>query len=162
MDSSGWYCRSMSNEFLGLSVRVLNPPAWCSLSWDVLTVLSWGTGSWIPCLAATLCFLGPLIPHTLGKLATGQEFAGICSISCKKQSKFYWCMEAGVKDQRPNRFSITWLWCEEVIKLWERVAWKENHAFVSLINEFIDTDKMFSSKQNYVRAGVHQNHLEVL
>lgn len=89
-------------------VSVLDLPAWSFLSLDDLTFLSRSTGAQLPVVqeplaliprsAVTLCFLGPLILYTLGKFTTGQEFAGICLISCKKQNRFsrmHECLSSG-------------------------------------------------------------------
>ena len=79
-------------------VTVLDLPARSSLSLDDLTSLYGGAEARVPAVqahlalipwsAATLCFLGPLIFYTLGKFATGQEFARVCLISCKIWDRF--------------------------------------------------------------------------
>lgn len=94
------FLRSTNDTYLVSKVSVLYSPAWSSLSLDGLTFFSWGTEAQfllvvqVPQSAATLGFLSPLILYTLGKLTTGQEFAGICLISCKRRADANECMEA--------------------------------------------------------------------
>lgn len=73
---------------------VLDLPARSSLSLDDLTSLDGGAEARVPMVracpalvpwsTATLCFLGPLIFHTLGQVTAGQEFARVCLIRCKR------------------------------------------------------------------------------
>lgn len=79
-------------------VSVLDLPASSSLSLDDLAFLCrstdtqvpevWAPLALVPWWAAALCFPSPLILHTLGKWTTGQEFAGICLIGCKRGGRF--------------------------------------------------------------------------